>query len=44
MKKLLKFLLVVISILTTFLIGFHFGQEKEKARIPKFQDDSEKII
>jgi hypothetical protein len=44
MKKLLKFLLVVISIFTTFLIGFHFGQEKEKARIPKFQDDSEKII
>jgi len=44
MKKLLKFLLVVISIFSTFLIGFHFGKEKEKARIPKFQEDSDKTL
>lgn len=44
MKKLLKFLLVVISIFSTFLIGFHFGKEKEKSRIPKFQEDSDKTL
>ncbi len=42
MKKLLKLLLLVAGIFSTFLIGFHFGREKEKARIPKFQDDSER--
>lgn len=44
MKRFLKFLLIVLSIFSTFLIGFHFGKEKERARIPKFQDDSEKTF
>jgi hypothetical protein len=44
MKKLWKFLLLLIGIFSTFLLGFHFGKEKEKARIPKFQDDSDKTF
>jgi len=41
MRKLLNILILLIGIFTMFLVGFHFGKEKEKARIPKFQDDSE---
>jgi hypothetical protein len=41
MKNLLKFLLIITSIFSMFLVGFHLGQEKEKARIPKFQDDQD---
>jgi len=44
MRKLWKFLLLFIGIFSSFLLGFHFGQEKEKARIPKFQDDSDKTF
>jgi hypothetical protein len=44
MKKLFKFLLIALSIFSTFLLGFHFGQEKERARIPKFQEDTEKTL
>mgnify|MGYP000930319238 FL=1 len=39
MKKLLKLLLILTTIFSMFLVGLHVGQEKEKARIPKFQDD-----
>jgi hypothetical protein len=39
MKKLLKFVLIITTIFSMFLVGLHVGQEKEKARIPKFQDD-----
>ena len=42
MRKLWKFLLLFIGIFSSFLLGFHFGQEK--ARIPKFQDDSDKTF
>ncbi|HOJ26450.1 MAG TPA: hypothetical protein PLP94_04525 [Candidatus Saccharicenans sp.] len=41
MKKLLKLLLILTTIFSMFLVGFHVGQEKEKARIPKFQDDQD---
>ncbi|MDI6698398.1 MAG: hypothetical protein QME85_05610 [Candidatus Saccharicenans sp.] len=44
MKKLFKFLLLSLGILSTFLLGFHFGKEKIKSHIPKFQDDSDKIL
>jgi hypothetical protein len=44
MSKFIKFLFVMLSIFSTFLIGFHFGKEKEKARIPKFQEDSDRTF
>lgn len=44
MKKVFKFLLLFLGIFSTFLLGFHFGKEKIKSRIPKFQDDSDRII
>jgi len=44
MRKLWKFLLLFIGIFSSFLLGFYFGKEKEKARIPKFQDDSDKTF
>lgn len=44
MKKFFKFLLLLLGIFSTFLLGFHFGKEKIKSRIPKFQDDSDRIV
>lgn len=44
MSKFWKFLMLLIGIFSFFLLGFHFGQEKVKARIPKFQDDSDKTF
>lgn len=41
MKNVWKLLLASLGIFSFFLLGFHLGQEKEKARIPEFQDDSE---
>jgi hypothetical protein len=39
MKELFKTLLAVIAVSTVFFVGFHFGKEKEKAKIPEFQED-----
>lgn len=44
MKKLFKFLLIFLGFFSTFLLGFHFGKEKLKSRIPKFQDDSDRLV
>ena len=44
MKKFFKFLLLFLGIFSTFLLGFHFGKEKIKSRIPKFQDDSDRLV
>ncbi|RFT16864.1 MAG: hypothetical protein OP8BY_0806 [Candidatus Saccharicenans subterraneus] len=44
MKKFFKFLLLLLGIFSTFLLGFHFGKEKLKSRIPKFQDDSDRLV
>jgi hypothetical protein len=37
MKDFLKTLLVIIGLLTTFLVGFNLGKEKERRKIPEFQ-------
>jgi hypothetical protein len=37
MKDFLKTLLVIISLLATFLVGFNLGKEKERRKIPEFQ-------
>jgi len=39
MKDFYKALLAVIAVSTAFFLGFHFGKEKEKAKIPEFQED-----
>jgi hypothetical protein len=39
MKDFFKTLFAIIAISSAFLIGFHFGKEKERAKIPKFQED-----
>ena len=39
MKSFFKSLLTVIAVSASFCLGFHFGKEKEKAKIPEFQED-----
>jgi len=39
MKEFFKTLFTVIAVSTAFFVGFHFGKEKEKAKIPEFQED-----
>jgi len=39
MKEFFKTLLTVIAVSSAFFIGYHFGKEKEKAKIPEFQED-----
>jgi hypothetical protein len=39
MKDFFKTLLMVIAVSSAFFLGFHFGKEKEKAKIPEFQED-----
>jgi len=39
MKDFFKTLITIIAISTAFLVGFHFGKEKEKVKIPEFQQD-----
>jgi len=41
MKDFFKSLLALLFITSAFFIGFHFGREREKAKIPKFQEDLE---
>jgi len=39
MKDFFKTLFTVLAVSSAFLLGFHFGQSKEKAKIPEFQKD-----
>lgn len=39
MKDVFKSFLTVVLITTAFMVGFQLGREKEKQKIPKFQDD-----
>jgi hypothetical protein len=39
MKGFLKFLFSLIFFSSAFFLGFHLGKEKEKKKIPIFQDD-----
>ena len=43
MKGFFKSILALLGLAGVFFLGFHFGREKEKAKIPKFQDESDKI-
>ncbi len=43
MKGFFKFLLSLGFIFSAFVFGFQLGKEKEKQKIPKFQDDPDRI-
>jgi uncharacterized membrane protein (Fun14 family) len=39
MKEFFKKLLAIIGLTSAFVIGFSLGKEKERRKIPKFQED-----
>jgi hypothetical protein len=39
MKELFKSFLTIMLISAAFIVGFQLGKEKEKQKIPKFQED-----
>jgi hypothetical protein len=41
MKGFFKFLLAVLTLGATFFLGHYLGKEKEKSKIPIFQEDPE---
>ncbi|MGA2531777.1 MAG: hypothetical protein ACXVI6_00010 [Candidatus Aminicenantales bacterium] len=41
MKGFFRFLLALLTLGSVFFLGFSLGKEKEKAKIPKFQDEPE---
>jgi hypothetical protein len=41
MKCFFKFLLAVLTLGTAFFLGQYFGKEREKSKIPIFQEDPE---
>ncbi len=41
MKGFFKFLLAVLTLGSVFFLGLYLGKEKEKAKIPIFQEEHE---
>jgi hypothetical protein len=41
MKGFFKFLLVLLTLGTAFFLGQQFGKEREKSKIPIFQEEPE---
>ncbi len=41
MRSFFKMMLVILTLGTIFFVGFHFGKEKVKDKIPKFQEEGE---
>lgn len=39
MKDFFKTLFAIIAVSSAFFIGFQLGKEKERAKIPEFQED-----
>jgi len=39
MKDFFKTLLAIFGLMTAFMIGFSLGKEKERQKIPEFQED-----
>jgi hypothetical protein len=39
MKDFFKTLVAIIGLVTAFVVGFNIGKEKERRKIPKFQED-----
>jgi len=42
MRKFLKTLGALLAFFSAFLVGYKLGKEKEKAKIPSFQDESDR--
>jgi hypothetical protein len=42
MKGFFKSLLALLGLAGAFYFGFYLGKEKEKAKIPKFQDEPDR--
>lgn len=40
MKSLFKMLLALLTLGAVFFLGFYCGKEKEKDKIPKFQEET----
>jgi len=41
MKGFFKFVLAFLTLGSVFFLGFTFGKENEKAKIPKFQEETD---
>ena len=41
MKGFFRFLMALVTLGAAFFLGLHLGREKEKAKIPSFQEDHE---
>ena len=41
MKGFFKFMLALMTLGAAFVLGLHFGKEKEKSKIPIFQEEPE---
>lgn len=39
MKEFFKRLLTVLAVSSAFIIGFNLGRDKERKKIPEFQED-----
>ena len=44
MKGFFKFVLALATLGSVFFLGYSLGKEKEKAKIPKFQDEPESNV
>ena len=44
MKGFFKFLLAILTLGSVFFLGFSLGKEKEKANIPKFQEEPDSNV
>ncbi len=44
MRNLFKTMLVLLTLGTIFFLGFHFGKEKVKDKIPKFQEEGDMSV
>jgi hypothetical protein len=44
MKGFFKFLLALSTLGSVFFLGYTMGKEKEKAKIPKFQEEPESNV
>ncbi|MHB8093964.1 MAG: hypothetical protein ACYDH0_03390 [Candidatus Aminicenantales bacterium] len=44
MKGFFKSLFALASLASAFFVGFYLGKEKERAKIPKFQDEPDKSL
>lgn len=42
MKSFVRSIITLLALGSGFILGFYIGMEKEKAKIPKFQEEADK--